>query len=74
MKNKISNQLIEIKAIFEDTYYGKYDIFKAGGVEFLCLDNPKGLDDGTYEINVIPKCFSEKELNTIFVGNLKSEY
>ncbi len=36
-EEKISNQLIGFKAIFEDTHYNKLDVFRSGEMEFICL-------------------------------------
>jgi hypothetical protein len=68
--------LLKIIFIFDKKWYEKYDRFKLGNVEYICVSRPKKNEDNTWSIEAIPLKISWKDgggYDTEFIKNNLSE-
>ena len=71
-KHQFEVNLLKITFIFDKRWYEKYDIFKLGNVEYICVSRPKKNEDNTWTIEAIPLEILRKDdggYDTEFIKN-----
>lgn len=67
--------LLKIKFVFDKRWYIKYDIFKLGNTEYVCISKPKENESGKWIIEALPIDIMpiKDKYNTEFIKNKVSE-
>ena len=72
IEHQFEINLLKVIFIFDKRWYEKYDIFKLGNVEYICVSRPKKNEDDTWNIEAIPLEVSWKDgkgYDTEFIKN-----
>ena len=67
--------LLKIKFVFDKKWYIKYDIFKLGNTEYICISKPKENENGKWIVEALPVDIMpiKDKYNTEFIKNIVSE-
>ena len=68
--------LLKIEFIFDKGWYIKYDIFKLGNTEYICISKPKENENDKWIIEALPIDIMpiKDKYNTEYIKNVVSEF
>lgn len=75
--SEIEGNLLKLTFTFDSRFYDKYDVFKFGNTEYICISRSRENENGTWSIDVIPYNISWKAdggYDTKFIKNNVSKF